>query len=97
MISREFIAISRECAAYRQVRSTEATFNGYTNKQNKMEYIMGLFGDIFDIATAPVRIAVSIVEASAEVASVVTKPIAEVANEVAKGANEVVKDIKNGL
>ena len=36
---------------------------------------MGLFGDLIDIATAPMKVVV-------EVAEVVVKPIAEVANEI---------------
>ena len=51
---------------------------------------MGLFGDLFDIATSPIRII-------DEVASTVTKPIATLANELVEEVKEVTDDIKNGM
>ena len=42
---------------------------------------MGIFGDLFDIATAPIKIV-------AEVAEAVTKPIAEVANDIVDAVEE---------
>lgn len=58
---------------------------------------MGLFDDLFDIATAPIKVAGSFVSAGADVVSAVTKPIANAANDVAEISSEIAQDIKDGL
>ena len=69
----------------------------YYGDQLTQRYKMGLFDDIFDIATAPIKVAVEVTKVGLDVTSVVTKPVADIANEVVDTAQEISQDIRNSL